>query len=99
MARKSFESSARGTRAKRNAKSIPDREIDFSDIPALSDEQLASMKKLGRPLLGNAPRKLIAVRIDPAVLSKLRREAKKKGTGYQSLINEILAKHVLKKAA
>lgn len=99
MAKKYSVSSARGLRAKKSAKSIPDHEIDFSDLPELSDEQLAAMKPLGRPLLGSAPRKLIAVRLDPEVLEKLRREAKKHGKGYQSLINEILAKHVKKKAA
>lgn len=99
MAKKSLGSSARGARAKKSAKVIPDREIDFSDIPELSDEQLGAMKHLGRPLMGSAPRKLIAVRIDPQVLTQLRQEAKKTGKGYQSLINEILAKHVKKKAA
>src|SRR4051812_32361800 len=99
MAKKSSASSARDQRVKKSAKHTPDRKIDFSDIPELSDEQLASMKKLGRPLLGSAPRKQIAVRIDPVVLARLREEAKRKGTKYQSLINEILAKHVGKKAA
>jgi uncharacterized protein (DUF4415 family) len=98
MARKYSESSAHGRRARKSVKPIPDPEIDFSDIPELSDEQLASMKPIGRPLLGAAPRKMIAVRIDPGVLIQLRREARKKGTGYQSLINEILAKHFKKKA-
>jgi len=54
------------------------------------------MKRLGRPLLGEAPRKLVAVRIDPEVLDRLRQEAKEKDTGYQTLINDILAKHVKK---
>ena len=96
MARKSFGSSARGSRARKSAKPIPDRKIDFSDIPELSDRQLQSMKRLGRPLLGEAPRKLVAVRIDPEVLDRLRQEAKEKDTGYQTLINDILAKHVKK---
>lgn len=86
-------------RAKRNAKSIPDHDIDFTDLSEFSDKQLAAMKPLGRPLLGSAPRKLIAVRIDPIVLHKLRREAKKKGAKYQSLINDILAKHFGKKTS
>jgi uncharacterized protein (DUF4415 family) len=99
MAKKSSESSVRGARVRKSRKPIPDRKIDFSDIPELSDEQLRSMKRIGRPLLGASPRQMIAVRIDQEVLSKIRREAKKKGTGYQTLINEILAKYVLKKAA
>lgn len=94
MAKKFSGSSARAMRIKRNAKVISDHEIDYSDIPPLSKEQLAAMKRLGRPLLGSAPRKLIAVRIDPIVLERLRRQAKKKRTGYQTLINDILAQYV-----
>lgn len=99
MAKRFSGSSVRGMRAKKSAKTIPDREIDFSDIPELSDAQLDGMKRVGRPLLGASPRKQIAVRIDPKVLMRLRQEAKKSGKGYQTLINEILAKHVGKKAA
>ena len=99
MANKRSGSSAQGRQAKKSVKSTPDRKINFSDIPELSDRQLEAMKPLGRPLLGNAPRKLIAVRVDTEVLEKLRKEAKKKGTGYQSLINEILSKHAKRKAA
>ncbi|MBY0469749.1 BrnA antitoxin family protein [bacterium] len=99
MAKKNSASSARGVPAKKSAKSILDRKIDFSDIPELSGKQLDAMKRLGRPLLGSAPRKLIAVRIDQETLKGIRREAKEKRTGYQSLINEILAKHVKIRAA
>ena len=49
---------------------------------------------MGRPRLGAATRRLIAIRIDPDVLGAVRREAKRRGLGYQSLINELLAKHV-----
>lgn len=99
MAKKYSASSARGMRARRNAKVIPDSKIDFSDISELSDEQLKGMKRVGRPLLGTAPRKLIAVRIDPIVLNRLKSKAKAEGKGYQSLINEVLSKYVKKKAA
>ena len=99
MAKKSTGSSARGSRAKRNAKYIPDSQIDFSDIPELTDEQLKEMKRPGRPLLGNSPRMMIAIRIDPTTLKKLKAYADKKGKGYQTLINEILGKFVKKEAA
>jgi uncharacterized protein (DUF4415 family) len=39
-------------------------------------------------------RRLIAIRIDPQVLDAVRREAKRRGLGYQSLINDLLAKHI-----
>ena len=35
---------------------------------ALSHAQLASMRRIGRPPLGEEPRKLIAIRLDPKVL-------------------------------
>ena len=98
MAKKVSGSYPRARRAVRNVKIIPDSEIDYSDIPPLSDEQLAVMRPLGRPILGAFRRKLIAVRLDPVVLAKLKLEAKSRGTKYQTLINDILAKHVKKKA-
>jgi predicted DNA binding CopG/RHH family protein len=44
--------------------------------------------------LGAEARRLIAIRIDPQVLAAVRREARQRGLGYQSLINDLLAKHV-----
>ena len=68
--------------------------IDFSDIAEASPAQLRAMRRVGRPTLGAAARRLIAIRIDPQVLDAVRREAKRRGLGYQSLINDLLAKHV-----
>jgi uncharacterized protein (DUF4415 family) len=73
------------------------RGIDFSDIPEVSSGQLRAMRRMGRPPLGAAARRLIAIRIDPQVLGAVRREAKRRGLGYQSLINDLLAKHVGRK--
>lgn len=70
------------------------RGIDFSDLPEMSDEQLRSMRRVGRPPLGTTARQMIAIRIDPQVLVALQREAKRRGLGYQSLINQLLAKSV-----
>lgn len=75
-------------------KKIPKEKIDFSDIPELSDAQLKSMRRVGRPSLGEQPRQLIAIRVDQSVLVRLQAEAKRQGKGYQTLINEILAEHV-----
>jgi uncharacterized protein (DUF4415 family) len=69
-------------------------ELDFSDIPEASPAQFRAMRRVGRPPLGAAARRLIAIRIDPQVLDAVRREAKRRGLGYQSLINDLLAKHV-----
>ncbi len=68
--------------------------VDFSDIPELSDAQLISMRRVGRPPIGEQARQLIAIRVDPEILSRLQAEAKKAGKGYQTLINEILAHHL-----
>ena len=70
------------------------RRIDFSDIPEASRAQLRAMRRVGRPPLGSEARRLIAIRIDPKVLEAIRREATQRGLGYQSLINDLLAKHV-----
>jgi uncharacterized protein (DUF4415 family) len=70
------------------------RGIDFSDIPEASPAQLGLRRRVGRPPLGAAARRLIAIRIDPQVLDAVRREARRRGLGYQSLINDLLAKHV-----
>ena len=69
------------------------RGIDFSDIPEASSAQLRAMRRVGRPPLGAEARRLIAIRIDPQVLDAVRREAKRRGLGYQSLINNLLAKY------
>jgi uncharacterized protein (DUF4415 family) len=91
-------SSARGSRAGANARRAA-RPIDFSDIPKLSEAQLKSMRRVGRPLLGDKPRQLIAIRLDPGVLDAFRKEARRRRVGYQTLINRVLAEHVRKDVA
>jgi uncharacterized protein (DUF4415 family) len=67
------------------------RRIDYSDIPALSDKQLPSMRRVGRLPLGEEPRQLIAIRLDVRVLRRVRSLAAKRRIPYQSLMNELLA--------
>jgi len=94
MARASV-SSACATRAGKNGRRMRGRpRIDFSDIPEASTTQLRAMRRVGRPPLGAEARRLIAIRIDAQVLDAVRREAKRRGLGYQSLINDLLAKYV-----
>ncbi len=57
------------------------------------------MRRVGRPPLGDEPRQLIAIRVDPRVLELFRKEARRRRVGYQTLINEILAQHVRKDVA
>ena len=89
MARKRFGSSARGKRAAKSAKHTPDQEIDFSDIPESSDEELKRARRVGRPKSGNA-KQLIAIRIRPQLLAQLRRLAARQDKPYQTLIHELL---------
>jgi uncharacterized protein (DUF4415 family) len=59
-----------------------DSDIDFEDIPRLTDEQLASMVRLR-----DVRRKVaVSVRLDPRVLDWL----KSKGEGHLTRINDIL---------
>ena len=91
-------SSVRGGRAGANAPRTP-RKIDYSDIPEASREQLKAMRRVGRPPLGDEPRRLIAIRVDPSVLESFRKEARRRHVGYQTLINEVLAEHIRKDVA
>jgi uncharacterized protein (DUF4415 family) len=59
-------------------KNLPDSEIDYSDIPPLSEEQLSRMFQPNR--------QLVAVRLDREVLQWLRDF----GPGYSTRINKIL---------
>ena len=93
MAKRS-ESLARGARAGRKERRTRTRKIDFSDIPEASTEQLRAMRRVGRPPIGKQARQLIAIRLDPRVIDEFRKEAKRRNLGYQTLINEVLAKHV-----
>ena len=91
-------SSARGGRAAANARRTAQR-IDYSDIPEASPEQLKTMRRVGRPPLGDEPRRLIAIRVDPNVLESFRKEARRRRVGYQTVINEVLAEHIRKDVA
>lgn len=91
-------SSVRAARAAAKARPIKPK-TDFSDIPESSPEQLKAMRRVGRPPLGDGPRRLIAIRVDPAVLDEFRKEARRRKVGYQTLINEVLAEHARKNVA
>jgi uncharacterized protein (DUF4415 family) len=66
-----------GAVAKRQSRGN-DAQIDYSDIPRLSEKQLAQFKR--------APKKLVAVRLDSDVYDWIR----KFGEGYSTRINEVL---------
>jgi len=90
MAKKRSESSAQGGRVVKSARPIPDSQIDFSDIPESTDEELRRARRVGRPKSGRPPRQLIAIRIDPLLLRRLRALAAKQDKPYQTFIHELL---------
>ena len=98
MAKKQSALSAHGKRAARSTKPTADQEIDFSDIPDSTDEELKRARRVGRPATGSA-KQLIAIRIDPKLLERLRKLASKQHKPYQTLIHELLEKAATKKAS
>lgn len=67
---------------------LPDEEIDYSDIPPLTEEFWKNAKRgmLYRPI-----KQAVSVRVDADVLAWL----KKDGPGYQTRINTLLRKIML----
>lgn len=99
MAKRSA-SSARAERVGASAqRTAARRRIDYSDIAESSPVQLRAMRRVGRPPIGDEPRQLIAIRVDTTVLAALRNEARRRRVGYQTLINEVLARHARKDVA
>ena len=97
MIKKQPASSVQGVRRTASVKHMADRDIDFSDIPESTAAELKKAVRIGRPVTGNA-KQLIAFRIAPHLLSKIRKMAAKKETPYQSLLHELLEDAVNKRA-
>ena len=91
MARKRFGSSAPASQAAKSVRHMPDSQVDFSDIPESTDAELKRARRVGRPKTGQA-KQLIAIRLDPRLLAKLRTMARKQGKPYQTFIHELLDK-------
>jgi predicted DNA binding CopG/RHH family protein len=89
MPQKRSASSARAKLAAKNVRHISDLRVDFSDIPQSTHAELKRAHRVGRPKTGNA-KQLIAIRIAPPLLARLRRLAAKRSKPYQTLIHELL---------
>lgn len=98
MARKRSALSAPAKRRDANVKYLPDSELDLVDIPESTDEELKRARRVGRPKTGYA-KHLIAIRISPRVLDRLRRQAAKQNKPYQTYIHELLERAANKSAA
>jgi predicted DNA binding CopG/RHH family protein len=77
----------------KNVRHTSDRDIDFSDIPELTDEQLAKARRVGRPR-SEDPKKIIAIRLSPKLLADIRKLAARKRRPYQTLMHDLLEKAV-----
>src|SRR2546430_3479384 len=88
MTKKRFAPSARARQRAKNARHMPDSMLDLTDIPEATDAQLHRARRVGRPSTGNA-KQLIAIRISPKVLARLRRLAAKQHKPYQTYIHEL----------
>ncbi len=93
MAQKQPGSSAHAKRRVKNVRHMPDSKIDFSDIPEMSDEELSRGRRVGRPRKDHS-KQLIAIRLDPGLLTKLRKLAAKRQKPYQTLLHELLEEAV-----
>ena len=66
--------------------------VNDGDVTAMAAHTSVEVTKnyAGRPALGRAPRKHIAMRIDPDLLATLRTMAAARDMGYQQLIHQLL---------
>ena len=77
---------------------LPDSKIDFSDIPELPDKELKQHRPVGRPKLAR-PKQLLAIRIDPSLLTAIRALAVTQKKPYQRLMHELLESGVRRRGA
>lgn len=75
---------------------MTDEEIDFSDIPPLTDEQLSTMKPLRDVFPDAVQEKVrITIRLDSDIVSWFKEQVTRTGGGnYQGLINDALRKYI-----
>ena len=75
---------------------MSDEEIDFSDIPPLTDEQLSAMKPLMEAFPNAVQKKVrITIRLDADVVSWFKEQVTQAdGGNYQTLINNALRRHI-----
>ena len=89
MGKKQSELSVQGRHQAKNVRHILDSKINFSDIPELSNSTLKKGRKVGRPSIEN-PKQMIAFRIEPKLLGRLKKLAKKYKKPYQTLLHELI---------
>jgi predicted DNA binding CopG/RHH family protein len=75
-----------------------DENIDFSDIPESTTKEIRRAVRIGRPVSGNT-KHLIAFRIAPSLLAKIRKLAAKQETPYQTYLHQLLEEAVERRGA
>jgi uncharacterized protein (DUF4415 family) len=74
---------------------MTDEAIDYSDIPPLTEEQLAAMRPLRGVIPEGARQVRIAIRLDADVVRWFKEQVEAAGGGnYQPLINAALREHI-----
>lgn len=73
-----------------------EHDIDYSDIPPLTDTQLAAMQPLHEVLPQTAPKKVrITIRLDAHTVQWFKAQVQQAGGGsYQNLINQALRDYI-----
>ena len=76
---------------------LADGDIDFSDAPELTDEQLAQMRPSVElfPALAQAGKQRITIQLDQEIVRYFEQSAEDAKTNYQTLINAALRSFVI----
>ncbi len=71
---------------------MTDADIDFSDIPELTDAQLEQMRPTEEviPAFARSAKKRITIRLDSDIIDSFKQQAQERETSYQTLINAVL---------
>ena len=77
---------------------MSDEDIDFSDIPELTEEELQRMRPVSEviPAFARRGKRRITIRLDDEILTFFKQRAKDSKTNYQTLINAILRDFVVR---
>ena len=74
---------------------MTDENINYSDIPPLTDAQLATMKPLREVLPRAVPKVRITIRLDADTVQWFKKQAQQAGGGsYQNFINNALRYYI-----
>lgn len=93
MVKKQSVSSVPGRLQKKSVKPTPDKDINFDDIPELTDEELSKGVRVYDSTI-DQQKKMIALSINSALHNKIQKLAKKKGKSYQDFLQELLQEAV-----